>query len=85
MSVTTTKLNVAQRFDPLYVQVSRADFATIIGRSTSELDKLRKRDTRCPQGHKNGPGPRANVLFVLSECYAYSALLINDARERKYA
>lgn len=75
----------ATKFDPAFVQISRLEFATIIGRSVSELDKLRKRDPRCPQAHKNGSGPRANVLFVLSECYAYSQLLINDAREKKYA
>ena len=85
MNQVSQRLQSVSRFEPAYVQVSRSDFAAIIGRSTSELDKLRKRDPRCPQGHKNGPGPRANVLFVLSECYAYSQLLISDAREGKYA
>jgi len=82
---STTKTHAAQKFDPRYVQISRAEFSAIIGRSTSELDKLRKRDPRCPKGHKNGGGPRANVLFVLSECYEYSQLLIDDAKANRYA
>ncbi len=85
MPDSVTKTNPALKFDPQFVQISRADFAIIIGRSTSELDKLRKRDSRCPKGHKNGAGPRANVLFVLSECYSYSHQLIQDAREQRYA
>ena len=76
---------VVYKFDPKYVQVSRTEFAQIIGRSVSELDKIRKRDPRCPKGHKNGPGPRANVLFVLAEVYQYSELLINDAKQGRYA
>ena len=85
MSNTHEKHKVVYKFDPKFVQISRTEFAQIIGRSTSELDKLRRRDPRCPKPHKNGPGPRANVLFVLSEVYEYSQLLISDAREGKYA
>ena len=77
--------SIVQHFDPKYVQITRAEFAKILGRSSSELDKLRRRDHRCPQGHKTGSGPRARVLFVLADCYAYSELLINDAYIERYA
>ena len=85
MTNTPNKYKVSYKYDPKYKQISRSEFADIIGRSTSELDKLRKRDPRCPKGHKNGAGPRANVLFVLAEVYEYSQLLIDDAKQGKYA
>jgi hypothetical protein len=76
--------STAHAFDPKYVQITRAEFASIIGRSISELDKMRHRDPRCPQGHKAGPGPKARVLFILQDCYDYSALLIAEAGEKRF-
>jgi hypothetical protein len=68
-----------QRFDPRYVQVSRKEAAAIIGRSPTEFDRMRKRDPRCPKGHKMGQGIAARVMFRLSEVYQYSETLIQDA------
>ena len=70
-----------KRFDPKYVQVSRKEAAAIIGRSPTEFDRLRKRDDRCPKGHKAGNGRMARVLFRLSDVYRYSEQLIKDAKQ----
>jgi len=70
-----------KRFDPKYVQVSRKEAAAIIGRSPTEFDRLRKRDDRCPKGHKAGNGRMARVMFRLSDVYRYSEQLIEDAKQ----
>lgn len=62
--------------DPYYIQVSKQEAARIIGRSPTELDRLRKSDPDCPPGFKTGPDRFAKVMFRLSEVYAYSDLLI---------
>jgi hypothetical protein len=72
-----------RRFDPKYVQVSRKDAAAIIGRSPTEFDRLRKRDKRCPKGHKAGHGRMARVMFRLSDVYRYSEQLIKDAEQEE--
>lgn len=71
------------KFDPTYVQVSRKEAAAIIGRSPTEFDRLRKKDKRCPKGHKAGDGRMARVMFRLSDVYRYSEQLIESANQEE--
>ena len=68
-------------YDPQYVQISKTMFALIIGRSNSGLDKLRESDPRCPRGERTGKSQRSPVLFLLSDVYAYSKLLMEEQRK----
>lgn len=74
-----------QFVDPAYVQVSKQEAAAIIGRSPTEFDRLRKKDPRCPKGFKTGTDRMARVLFRLSDVYAYSDALMQDAQLRGQA
>ena len=75
------KPNNFENFDPSYVQISRKEFAQILGRSLSDLDRLRREDPRCPQALKRGNIPQSPVFFILKDCYTYSKLLIDDAHD----
>ena len=70
-------------FDPYYVQVTKAEFARIIGRSVSQFDVLRKTDERCPKGYRSGTGQRSLMHWRLSEAYRYSDQLIQDTMNTK--
>lgn len=71
--------------DPYYVHIGREEFAQLLGRSKSQLDKLRKEHPDCPKGFKTGSDKLAKVMFRLSEAYAFSDTLIAESMERTKA
>lgn len=71
--------------DPHYVQVSKQEAAAILCISVTEFDRMRKRDERCPQGFKRGTDRLARVYFRLSDVYAFSEALIEDAQAQSRA
>lgn len=74
--MTTINPNI---INPAYVQIGRKEAATILGKSPTEFDRMRKSDPNCPDGFTNGKGRTARVLFRLSDIYTYSEHLMETA------
>lgn len=71
--------NIDQWLDPQYVQVSRKEAARILGRSTTEFDRLRMEDPECPKGFKESDHRQGRVYFRLSDIYEYSDRMMERA------
>lgn len=62
--------------NPYFVQIGRKEAAAILGVSPTELDRLRKTDSRCPAGFKKTDNQMAAVKFRLSDVYVYSEAIM---------
>ena len=68
------------KFDPDYVQISKAEAAEILGITVADLDRRRQSDERCPKGFRDWETFPPVTRFRLSEIYTYSAIVMAQAQ-----
>ena len=72
-------MSVEELDDPRYVQIGKKRAAAICCVSSSEFDRLRREDPKCPKGFKRSDARNATVYFRLSDVYEYSNRLMSEA------
>jgi len=68
------------KYDPVYVQITKADAAQILGITTRELDRRRVSDERCPPGFRDWTTFPPATRFRLTDIYRYSESIIKEAK-----